>query len=189
MTPHRFRTIVADPPWQYNKAPTELRSGGRGAAAEHHYGTLTNAEIAALPVACLAAGEAHLYLWVTNPRLYRARKPDGVGPIDIAEAWGFKYKTLLTWVKTGAPGPGWYFRGYTEHVLFATRGGLQIPAALRQPNVFTAPRGRHSTKPDAFYDRVVDVSPAPRLELFARDRRVGWSAWGNEVDSDVEMAA
>lgn len=184
-----FGTICADPPWRYNNGKTALRSGGRGAGAEHHYDTLTNAEIAALPVEKLAADQAHLYLWVTNPRLYRGRKPDGIGPIEIAEAWGFEYITLLTWVKTGAPGPGWYFRGYSEHVLFATRGGLKIPAALRQSNVFTAPRGRHSAKPDVFYDRVEQVSPGPRMEMFARARRLGWDSWGDEVDSTVELAA
>lgn len=39
-------------------------------------------------------------------------------------------------------------------------------------------RGPHSTKPPAFLDLVEQVSPAPRVELFARAQRLGWDSWG-----------
>lgn len=110
---------------------------------------------------------------------YRSKRD--VTPLDIAEAWGFKPMTMLTWIKPGRGGTGWYFRGQTEHVIFATRGGLGIPAAIREPNVIHAARSRHSAKPEAFVSLVERVSPAPRLKLFARDRRLGWDAWGNEL--------
>jgi N6-adenosine-specific RNA methylase IME4 len=163
-------------------ATQQLRSGGRGAQAEHVYPTMTNAELAALPVGQITADQAHLYMWVTNPRLiadHRGKRD--VTPFDIVEAWGFTPQTLLTWVKPGRNGLGWYFRGQTEHVIFATRGKLGIPAELRQPNVFFAKKGRHSAKPGAFFELVEQVSPAPRIELFARSMRLGWDAWGNEV--------
>ena len=177
----KYRTIVADPPWAYNTRKTELRSGGRGGQAEHHYDTMTNAEIAALPVKDWVEDKAHLYLWVTVPRLFGERNGSRIiGPIDIVNSWGFTFKTMLTWVKPGAGGMGWYFRGQTEHVIFATRGGLGIPAENREPNVFTAPRTGHSCKPASFYDLVERVSPAPYLEMFARRVRLGWEGWGNE---------
>lgn len=179
-----YSTIVADPPWRYNASKTVLRGGGRGAGAEHHYPTMTNAEIAALSVEGLAADQAHLYLWVTNPRLIAER--DGsrvVTPFDIVEAWGFRPITLLTWVKPGRGGTGWYFRGQTEHVIFGTRGGLGIPSHIREPNVIEAKRSRHSAKPVEFFDLVERVSPGPRLEMFARQPRMGWDVWGNEVEA------
>lgn len=40
------------------------------------------------------------------------------------------------------------------------------------------PRGPHSAKPPAFLDLVEQVSPAPRVELFARAQRLGWDSWG-----------
>jgi len=73
----KYGTIVADPPWRYDNG-TVPRGG-----VEHHYGTMTPAEICALPVADLAADNAHLYLWVTNLHLREGR------PFDIIEAWGF----------------------------------------------------------------------------------------------------
>jgi N6-adenosine-specific RNA methylase IME4 len=185
-----FSTIVADPPWRYNAKVAPLRSGGRGGQAEHQYPTMTNAEIAALPVASLATDQAHLYMWVTNPRLIAERNGSRtVTPFDIVDAWGFKAMTLLTWVKPGRGGTGWYFRGQTEHVIFATRGGLGIPAANREPNVFEAKRSRHSAKPEAFFDLVERVSPGPYLEMFARKTRLGWSSWGNQVPETFQLQA
>lgn len=29
----------------------------------------------------------------------------------------------------------------------------------------------------------------PRVELFAREKTEGWDAWGNEVESDIEISS
>jgi N6-adenosine-specific RNA methylase IME4 len=181
----KYRTIVADPPWRYRSSDITTRGWHRTASVESgkaasQYTTMTNAEVAALPVGELADDVAELYLWVTNPRLYGER--DGqCSPLAIVKGWGFEYKTLLTWVKTGALGLGFYFRGQTEHVLYCTRGDVKIPPARRESNVITAPRRAHSEKPDAFYDLVERVSPGPRVELFARRARLtGWDYWGDQ---------
>lgn len=171
-----YRTIVADPPWFYERS-TGL---GHGRAAADQYPTMTNAEIAALPIADMADEPAHLYLWVTNPRLFQ-EAGDECGPRDIMAAWGFRYVTMLTWHKLGAPGMGWYFRGDTEHVLFGVRGQATVPAELRVSNHFAASRREHSVKPDRFYEIVERVSHGPRLELFARRRRFGWDVWGDQA--------
>lgn len=123
---------------------------------------------------------SHLYLWVTNPRLFR-EAGDLYGPNEIMAAWGFRYVTMLTWHKLGAPGMGWYFRGDTEHVLFGVRGKAGIAPGIRESNHFAAARREHSAKPDRFYELVERVSPGPYLELFARRRRYGWDVWGNEA--------
>jgi N6-adenosine-specific RNA methylase IME4 len=170
----QYRTIVADPPWFYTNGTVPM--GG----VEHQYGTMTNAEIAAIPVRDFADRSAHLYLWVTNPRLFR-EETDGLGPRDIMAVWGFRYVTMLTWHKLGAPGLGYYFRGDTEHILFGIRGKAPIEPAIRESNHFAASRGEHSAKPDRFYELVERVSPGPYLEMFARRRRYGWDVWGNEA--------
>jgi N6-adenosine-specific RNA methylase IME4 len=183
-----YRTIVADPPWRYTgpRRPENVgRAPGRGGVAESHYRTMDTEEIAHLPVGQLADQEAHLYLWVTNPVLTEQRHHGS--PFDVVRAWGFEAKTLLTWCKQGGIGMGWYFRGMTEHVIFATRSDLGIPTALRESNVIHAPRTRHSQKPDAFMDLVERVSPGPRLEMFARRQRIGWDTWGDQAIEDVEL--
>jgi N6-adenosine-specific RNA methylase IME4 len=159
-----YRTIVADPPWAYDRA--DIRG-----SAEGHYATMSVAEIAALPIANLVGAEGHLYLWVTNPHL----------PIvwPILEAWGFEYKTLLTWVKPQM-GTGFYFRSATEHVIFAARANLPL-RDRGIANWFEADRTEHSAKPESFYEIVERASHGPYLELFARRPRGGWQGWGDEL--------
>lgn len=172
-----YGTITADPPWRYN------RSGVQG-AVDRQFSTMTAHDIAALPVEQLAADNAHLYLWTTNPLMF-GHHANGPGPTaaDIVEAWGFRYITLLTWLKTGPLGIGHYFRGETEHAAFGIRGKAPIPPAAREKNIVIAAKGRHSAKPAAFYDMVERVSPAPRLELFARQPRLGWDHWGHGYET------
>ncbi len=118
-----------------------------------------------------ADDDAHLYLWTTNAFMCEAH--------DVARAWGFAPKTILTWVKmqpNGEPSrkSGYYFRGATEHIVFAVRGSLPLQTAEALPTAFLWPRLPHSVKPDAFYDLVEQASPGPYAELFARRARFGW---------------
>jgi N6-adenosine-specific RNA methylase IME4 len=192
----RYRTIVADPPWRYTKNPPPKGKGGRfpltnggGASAEDHYPTMTTDAMQDIDVAGLAADDAHLYCWVTNPVLLRQR-PEIMGHISapaVVRAWGFEPMALLTWHKTGPPGMGFYFRGQTEHVIFAIRGKAPIPPAARLRNLFESPRRGHSEKPELFLDLVEQVSPAPRIELFARRQRFGWDTWGDEALNHVDL--
>lgn len=183
-----YCTIVADPPWKYTQTPSK-RTGG-GVSAEHQYSTCTTDELARIDVAAMAADNAHLYMWVTNPVLTKQRQTisGSLDAIDLAHAWGFQPVTLLTWIKSeNGAGMGFYFRGDTEHVLFGVRGTLPIPAAVRESNVFRGKKGPHSTKPDALLDLVERVSPGPYLELFARRARFGWEYWGDESLGTVEI--
>jgi N6-adenosine-specific RNA methylase IME4 len=97
------------------------------------------------------------------------------------EAWGFDYKTKITWCKTQI-GAGRYYRNTTEDALFAVKGRLLCLRA-DMPTHFVAPRTRHSQKPDAFYDIVESMSPGPYLDVFARRQRFGWDVFGDEVYS------
>jgi N6-adenosine-specific RNA methylase IME4 len=48
----------------------------------------------------------------------------------------------------------------------------------------------HSKKPPQSYRDIEALSPAPRLELFARRPRKGWDCWGLEAkDIDLELEA
>jgi N6-adenosine-specific RNA methylase IME4 len=175
----KYRTICADPPWRYSQSRITTTGKQRRAEALAHYNTMPLEDICALPVGDLAEDDAHLYLWVTCPLLFWAK--------DVIEAWGFEYRTLITWEKQGTLGMGFHFRVQTEHVVFATRGSLPIAAADRRRNIFAAPKRAHSAKPDCFYDLVEQVSPGPYVELFARRARFGWDYYGDESLGTIEM--
>jgi N6-adenosine-specific RNA methylase IME4 len=160
----------------------EVGGGKIKRGADNHYPLMKTKDIMALPVAELAEDDAHLYLWVTNNFL-----PDG---LKVMEAWGFRYVTMITWVKDRM-GLGQYFRGQTEQLLFGVRGTLPYKTlnGKRQQGttVITAPRTEHSAKPIESYELIEKVSYPDYLELFARNKRDGWSVWGNEVKSDIDM--
>ena len=104
------------------------------------------------------------------------------------QAWGYEYKTALTWYKVrkdGGPdgrGVGFYFRNVTELVLFGVHGknNRTLKPGRTQTNIIVTRKREHSRKPDELYKIIEDCSPAPRLELFARFNRPGWAHWGNE---------
>jgi N6-adenosine-specific RNA methylase IME4 len=189
----RYRTIVADPPWYYEGFAGSVGYGGRFAGREGKarvkvkplpYPSMTVEEIRALPVSSLAAKDARLFLWTTNRYLREA--------LSIMETWGFEYAQQLVWSKTGNVPPfgGSVAPNFAEFLLVGRRGG--VPVVARWPrSVIEAkkPNRDHSRKPEVFLDLAETVSPGPYLELFARRRRLGWDSWGNEIDSDLEIAA
>ena len=204
-----YSTIVADPPWGYEGRTPPWRS-----TSEATYPLMTLDEIMALPVADLAAADAHLYLWAVLPMMTEAYR--------VVDAWGFTADTALTWCKPGV-GLGAGYRGNTEHLIVARRGfsyinptcdacggrargakkcacieprwrhkGRRVEDAPRRSFMSTAcgtwyaaPRGGHSTKPGLFMDLIERMSPAPRVELFARTLRPGWHAWGDEAPEAI----
>lgn len=176
----RFKTILADPPWQFQNRTGKM-------APEHRrlnrYGTMTLQEIMELPVAQLADDPAHLYLWVPNALL-----PEGLA---VLKAWGFQYKSNIVWHKVrkdGGPdgrGVGFYFRNVTELLLFGVRGknARTLAPGRSQVNFLATRKREHSRKPDEMYDIIESCSPRPYLELFARGTRKGWKTWGDQSES------
>lgn len=175
----KFRTILADPPWQFQNRTGKM-------APEHRrlnrYGTMTLDEIKALPVSRVAAETAHLYMWVPNALL-----PEG---LQVLSDWGFNYKSNIIWHKirkdggSDGRGVGFYFRNVTEILLFGVRGqnARTEAAGRRQVNMIESRKREHSRKPDEQYELIESCSRGPFLELFARGPRKGWSVWGNQAD-------
>lgn len=175
----KFGTILADPPWRFDNRTGKV-------APEHkrlsRYGTMTFAEIEALPVMDLAAPVSHLYLWCPNALL-----PQGIA---VVQAWGFQYKGNIVWHKirkdggSDGRGVGFYFRNVTELILFGIRGkhARTLAPGRSQVNYISSRKREHSRKPDEQYPLIEACSRAPYLELFARGERKGWFSWGNQAD-------
>lgn len=190
----RYRTIVADPPWDHSDgtgwdpgdADHRRKPGAPSRGAPRStglpYGIMSLEAIRALPVANLAASDAHLFLWTTNRYLESS--------YGIARGWGFEPVKPIVWCKSpNAAFIGGTFGGASvEFCLYARHGNARALArAGRQ--WFDWPRGAHSAKPEAFIDMVEQVAPGPYVELFARRARFGWDYWGDESLGTVEMAA
>lgn len=189
-----YSCVQMDPPWME-------RGGGKiKRGADRHYPLVPTKK---LPAVILGSGvfapapSAHLWMWATKNFLEDA--------FWLMGQLGFRYVTDFAWVKVrdgkldvddllDAPkneadlqiGLGQYGRGAHELLLLGTRGAAMVPTPEnRLPDVFFAERGRHSAKPEKAYRLIERVSPGPRLEMFARSGRDGWTAWGNEAPAQV----
>lgn len=191
----KYRTIVADPPWDIADYGARTLST-EGFWAERHvgkskpvpYGRMSIDEIKALPVNDLAEKDAHLYVWTINSHLEDT--------YDVIRAWGFKNRpVVLTWCKEPrGMGFGGAYNPTTEFVLFARRGTLphlrrweSTWMLLKRPYINGKPA--HSAKPDGMQDIIEQVSPGPYLEMFARRQRLGWDTWGDEALNHTGYAA
>lgn len=175
----QFDVILLDPPWAYYGQQDKW-----GAAAKF-YSLLSDDELKAMPIPRLAKRSTVVFCWATCPRLDAA--------IDLLRHWGFHYRGIaFTWVKTTKEGRPIGARGVrpsivkptTELVIAASMTPKGRPMKIADegvPQVVLAPVGRHSEKPAEVYSRIERLYPeATRLELFARGRRNGWEAWGDD---------
>lgn len=182
----KYATIVADPPWEIAKS---LGVGGRRKNA-----TAVPYSFMSLEAICLAADDCALFLWATR-KVFR----EG-GAARVARAWGFEPCGEILWglrnAGTGAPP----FGNDHEPVLVAKRGRPRIehPDYLgvhfwRQVYEWNpkakVPQKKHSAKPPGFIELVEQIADGPRLEMFAREARLGWDSWGNESLGTAEMVA
>ena len=145
-----YATILADPPWPYHSPKALVGNAGRGAQnglvkkmkqvdVLAHYKVMSIDQIKVLPISEMVVKNAHLYLWTTNSFIVEAH--------DVAKAWGFKPKTILTWVKTKKTGPtkpsmktGYWFRSATEHIVFAVRGKQKLLGPKPMPTAYLLPK-------------------------------------------------
>lgn len=186
---NHFACILADPPWAFRTFSGENMTPHR--CAEDHYSTMDLAALKALPVGDVAAPDCALFMWVVGSHLAES--------IELAAAWGFTFKTdAFYWLKqklVGAdqidlfsgdiPEPrmgfGYWTRKQVEPCWLFTRGSpKRTGKGVRQ--VIVEPRREHSRKPEAQYDRIEALVDGPRLEMFARQQRPGWTSWGNQTE-------
>lgn len=156
----RFRAVYMDPPWRYDNRAT------RGAACKHY---------STMPLEEIAEDQSHLHLWVTKS-FFR----EGLGLLDT---WGFEYRGFLTWVKPQM-GLGNYWRGASEFLLLGVKGNMPF-LDKNYMDWVQADRTKHSQKPDKIRQMIEEVSPKPRIELFAREMFPEWTVWGNEVEFNL----
>ena len=177
----KHSVIYCDPPWQYDKA-VEVDN-------EHVYPSMSLDAICDLPVSDISADDAVMLLWATSPKLADA--------FVVLDAWGFEYKTSLVWDKVHMHRGGYYALVQHELLLVATRGkGIRTPKVrfmeddaedVREGSIYSEKRTRNSKKPDYYYGMIERMFPDESyIELFARQSRAGWNAWGNESGQGVD---
>ena len=178
----RFNIIYADPPWSFKTYSDK----GKQKSPDKHYPCMSIDDIKRLDVPSISCDDCVLFLWVTFPLLQEG--------LDLINAWGFKYKTIaFNWIKRNKKsnsyfwGLGYWTRSNSEICLLATKGKpKRLSASVHQ--IIDSRIERHSKKPNIVREKIVELlGDIPRVELFAREKSDGWSCWGNEIESDIEL--
>lgn len=181
-----FDIIYADPPWHYNgKLQFDKSSKSKEkidfsmkifiSGATFKYPTLKTSELMAIPINTIAKEDCLLFMWTTNPHLFQA--------IELGQAWGFEYKTVaFIWDKMNH-NPGQYTLSNCELCLVFKRGRIPRPRGARNiQQLIRSPRKAHSEKPIEVLQAIEKMFPdQERIELFARKKVRGWSAWGLDM--------
>jgi N6-adenosine-specific RNA methylase IME4 len=165
----KYGTIVIDPPWEMQKIAREVRPNQVG----FDYPTMTEEELAAFPVADMAADDCHLFCWTTHKFL-----PVG---FRLLERWGFRYVNLMVWHKPGGFQPIGLQQYNCEFILYGRKGSPEFTETKNFPCAFYAERREHSRKPDALYAMIRRVTEDGRIDVFSREKREGFDQFGNEI--------
>jgi site-specific DNA-methyltransferase (adenine-specific) len=187
----KYNIIYADPPWQFKV----WSNRGMSRSAENHYSTQSLQSLTAFNIPAICENDCVLLMWATFPCLKSA--------LELAEAWGFVYKTVaFTWIKQNKnneklfKGMGYYTRANVEVVLLFTKGKPLKRICRNVEQVLISKREKHSKKPREIRERIVNLfGDVPRVELFARscaslfpdEEFEGWDVFGNEVSNSIKL--
>jgi N6-adenosine-specific RNA methylase IME4 len=173
LIPTSYEVIIADPPWRFRT----WGEHNQRKSASRHYPLMTTDSIAALPVNQLAQRNCLLLLWATGAMLPQA--------MQVMQAWGFAFKSLMVWRKMTPNGKvrmgtGYWARSMCEPILIGSIGAPPKFSAF--PSIFDGVAREHSRKPEEFYGLVQKhTAGLRRADLFSRESRAGFDAWGDEV--------
>lgn len=179
---HSFDVVAVDYPW-----PWETYSDA-GRKKFPQYDTMSLDKIAETRADELLAPGGVMIAWCTWPLI-------GKQHLIFENAFGLEVKTGGAWSKRTIGGklrwgPGHIIRSVCEPFLIACKRGHKLRGRNVNNLIETFDRAElegvareHSRKPEEFFDLVEKMTPGwRRADIFSRQRRSGWTCWGNEVE-------
>lgn len=171
----KYNLIMCDPPWVFKNYSAK----GEAKNPISQYNGMTIKQIGDIPMSLYAAEHCILWLWATNPMIDQQ--------MDILKGWGFKFVTSGAWHKKTKHGKnhfgtGYALRGSGEPYLIGKIGKPKFAKNVRSH--FEGKTRENSRKPDEAYvnARTMAMDAEHRLDMFSRQLRPGWDAFGDQYD-------
>jgi N6-adenosine-specific RNA methylase IME4 len=162
----KYKTIVIDPPWKLADCNPKICDHS-GISRKLPYKTMTDKEISSFNIDQFADEQCDLFLWCTKAKIHTA--------FHILESWGFHYANFFVWNKLdGLNHNG--VHATLEFVIYGYKGKNGLDYSRPIDAYFAEKRKRHSQKPNVFYAKIAKITVAPRVDLFARRRHIGFDA-------------
>lgn len=175
----QYGIIYTDPPWEQKRGGYKsVRPNSSGKSLD--YPTMTMDDIIELHRCVfnkLTDQKHNVFIWTIDKYLRETE--------DFMENLGYTRHARIIWDKvTGIPS-AFTVRYAHEYLLwFYKKGNILMPRKETRgiySDVIREQVTKHSKKPECAYQMIEDMFPdASKLELFARNTRVGWDSWGNE---------
>jgi Transcriptional activator, adenine-specific DNA methyltransferase len=139
-----------------------------------------------IPYLDVASEKHNVFMWTIDKYLHQTEQ--------MMESLGYTLHARFIWDKTNGIAPAFTVRYSHEYLLwFYRKGHMLMPAQSargKYTTVFREPSTTHSTKPICAYEMLEEMFPdAKKIELFARNRRVGWDAVGDELADERGLYA
>lgn len=174
----KYGVIYSDPPWKQEKILRKCRPNQK---RDFDYPTLDNEEITRIHETALmhSADKCNVFLWTIDKYLHDAE--------DLMHELGLSLHTRFIWDKGNGVAPCYTVRFSHEYLLwFYKKGHILRPSDKTRGKYMTvihAPSTGHSRKPYIVYEMLDNMFPnVKKLELFARNQKLGWDCWGNDVN-------